>query len=329
MNRCIVTGATGFLGSYVSRRLHYLGYEVIATGRDATKGEKLEADGIKFRRGDLSDKCFIDKLVKQGDNVFHCGAMSTLWGRYEDFFRANVEGTRNIAQSSLENKARRFIHVSTPAIYFNFQDRLNVREDEELPSHPANLYAKTKRMGEEVIDKLYSRGLPVITIRPRGIFGVGDNAILPRLIRANKKGIPFIRDGKALTDITHVENVVDALVLCQNADDNLLGEKYNITNGQPIPIGELVTKVFSSLGIPLNRRDMNYYLARGLCEVMEFTSKYITHKEPLLSRYSLGLFANNETLCIEKARRDLGYKPRVSIEEGIEQFSREFKEHGF
>ena len=220
--KILVTGATGFLGKRLALRLSELGYEVTATGRNTLVGVDLEKQGICFRKTDLQDTESIINACKNKDYVFHCGALSSPWGKYKDFYNTNILGTKNIIQGCKENSVKRLIHVSTPSIYFDFKDKLNISEKDPLPDKPVNDYAKTKLLAEQEIDKAHQEGLPVITIRPRAIFGPGDTSILPRLIKANnKRFIPVIGDKKVLVNITYVENAVDALLLCKEEGHQL------------------------------------------------------------------------------------------------------------
>src|SRR5690606_3825206 len=116
------------------------------------------------------------------------GALSSPGGKYSDFYNSNVIGTRNIVEGSRRHQVGRLIYVSTPSLYFDYTDRWNLSESAPLPRKPVNAYAATKRRAEEEVEPAFAAGLPVITIRPRAIFGPGDQTILPRLLLANQKG---------------------------------------------------------------------------------------------------------------------------------------------
>jgi nucleoside-diphosphate-sugar epimerase len=196
-----------------------------------------------------------------------------------------------------------------------------------LPIRAANEYARTKLLAEAEIDAAHARGMPVITIRPRAIFGEGDNAILPRLIDRLQQGrLRIIGDGQNITDLTYIENVVDALLLCAEAPSALLGRKYNITNGEPLPLWPLIEKLCQALGYEYPRRRIPYTLALGLAGVLEGVCHLLPGQpEPLLTRYMVGVLAKSTTLDISAARRDLGYAPRISVDEGFERFVRWWK----
>jgi nucleoside-diphosphate-sugar epimerase len=326
--KVLVTGGTGFLGKQLALRLKTLGYDVSVLGRNRVIGEQLQAEGLRFLQTDLKDTRATVEVCQGQDYVFHCGALSSPWGKYQDFYNANVLGTRNIIQGCQSYNVRRLIHISTTSVYFDFSHRLNISENAPLPVKSVNAYAETKRLAEEEINRAYQCGLPAIAIRPRAIFGPGDTAILPRLIKASDRtGIPLINEGKACLDITYVDNVVDALLLCQNAPDTLLGKTFNISNGEPLDLGTLLETLSKKLGYPFKLKQIPYSTAYWAAAAMELMSNTLLFgKEPLLTRYTVGLLAFSQTLDITAARKELGYQPRVSIEEGLTKFTSWWKE---
>ena len=331
MTRALVTGGTGFLGQRLALRLLAEGWEVSALGRNAAIGDALEARGVPFVRADLTDREAMARACQGQDVVFHSGALSSPWGPYEDFYRANVLGTQHVADACLAHGVGRLVHVSTPSLYFDFRDRLAVHEAEPLPAKGVNAYAETKRLAEAVVDAAHASGLPTITIRPRGIFGPGDTAILPRLVRANAAGrLPLFDGGRARVDVTYVENVVDALLACAAAAEAALGAKYNITNGEPIAVGELLPRVFTALDVPYRPRAMSYAQGLLMAQAMEWLATLGGGGEPLMTRYAVGLLAKHQTLDIGAARSALGYQPRVGLDEGLAAFAAWWKEqpHG-
>jgi len=327
VSKVLVTGATGFLGGHLTQRLNALGYDVYAVGRNLEQGVELSKQGIRFIPASFEDRNAMLKACKDKDYVFHCGALSSNWGKHSDYYNSNVVGTKNIIEGCEQNNVKRLIHVSTPSIYFCFNEGLNVTEDTAFPRKMVNDYALTKYLGEQEIDKAFTKGLPVITIRPRAIFGEGDNALMPRLIRVNQTGgIPLFNGGRCIIDITYVENVVDSLLLCMNTGCENLGQKYNITNGEPMALIEILDKVFKGLGVPFNKRNLPYVPLLRLAGVLEWTHRYfLKYKEPVLTKYSVSVLAKSQTLNIDKAKKELGYIPSVSVEEGIERYINWYK----
>ncbi|PEE40427.1 NAD-dependent epimerase/dehydratase family protein [Bacillus pseudomycoides] len=320
--KTLVTGGTGFLGQKLAFRLASMGYEVTATGRNKAIGKLLERNGIEFVYCPLEDRHSVLQVCKDKDYIFHSGALSSPWGKYKDFYNANVLGTKHIIEGSQKSGIKRLIHVSTPSIYFYYDERQDVVENAKLPDTFVNHYAKTKYLAEQSIDQAFNHGLPVITIRPRALFGPGDNAILPRLIKVCEKGaLPRIGTEDVLVDITYIDNVVDALLLCMHSPKHTLGQKYNITNGERVNLYEVIENVMKRLGKEVQYKKISYKAAFTIAAILEGISKTILFgKEPILTKYTVSVLSKSQTLSIDKAQKELGYAPNISIEEGITKF---------
>lgn len=322
--KVLITGGTGFLGQALARRLHAMSYQVTVTGRKEAIGNKLAKEGIQFLKANLEDEGAMIQAVNEMDYVFHCGAFSSPWGDYEDFYQTNVIGTENVIEACMRHQVKRLIHVSTPSLYFGRKDRREVKEEDRLPDKFLNHYAETKYLAEQKIDEAHQQGLPVITIRPRAVFGPGDTSIIPRLIKANEqKFVPLVNGGKIPIDLTYVENVVDALLLCMDSEQKTLGEKYNISNGEEMILADVLQKLFLELDIPFHYRKLPYSLVYAAAFLMEKKALIGKSKqEPLLTRYSVTVLSKAQTVNIDKARKELNYLPRITVQEGIKLFSK-------
>lgn len=325
--KSLITGATGFLGGALTRRLHSMGWDVTALGRNPAKLNELEDEGIHPLRLDITQKDALISAFKGQEIIFHCAAFPSPWGNFEKFYQANVIGTRNVVQACLEDNVKRLVYVSTPSIYFDYNSRVGVKETDPLPG-PVSNYAATKLLAEEEIDKGFANGLATIAIRPRALFGPGDTVIFPRLIPRLQSGrLPILGDGENIVDLTYIENVVDALLLCAESPSNTLGKKYNISNGEPVKIWKLVERICDELNLPHPKRKISYRTANAIASMLELIYTVIpTHPEPPLTRISVSMMANNTTLDITAAKNELGYQPRVSVEEGVERFLKWWKE---
>lgn len=325
--KALITGATGFLGGALTRRLKNMGWGVTAAGRNSSKLDQLENDDIHTLQLDVTKKDEMTTSCKDQDIVFHCAAFPSPWGNFEKFYQANVIGTRNVVQACQENKIKRLVYVSTPSIYFDYKSRINVKENDPLPE-PVSNYAATKLLAEEEIDKGFADGLAVISIRPRALFGPGDTVIFPRLIPRLQSGrLPILGDGENIVDLTYIENVVDALLLCAESPANTLGKKYNISNDEPVKIWKLVERICDELNLPHPKRNISYRAANAAAAALEVLYGFIpTHPEPPLTRISVSMMANNTTLDISAAKNELGYRPNISVEKGFELFMKWWKD---
>lgn len=328
MTRVLVTGATGFLGRHTARRLAGMGWEVYAQGRNADVGRQLEQEGSVFLPGDLRDFERAKELCRGMDVVFHCAALSSPWGKYKEFYTSNVEATRHIVEGCKEHGVGRLIHISTPSLYSTRKERFAIRESDPLPGRPANAYAATKLIAERVVGEAAREGLTAFMLRPRAIFGPMDNALFPRLLAANdSKGVPLLDGGRASIDLTCVDNVIDAMLLCCEAPLSAAGRAYNISNGEPILFKELVTRLFALLELPLRTRNLPYAAADAVAAVMEGIHRLLpVLGEPLLTRYSAAALGVSQTLDISLAREQLGYHPRVTTDEGLRAFAEWWRE---
>lgn len=326
--KVLVTGATGFLGSYLVPHLQKSGHEVVAIGRDVRIGEQLEQSGIRFIQADLSDQDLALKLPSHIDWVVHCAALSSPWGRSEEFYRSNVLATKNLVQYAQDSSCKRFVHISSPSIYVDRIDKLNVRENDPLPKFALNHYIATKRQAEAIVDEAVDIGLSAITLRPQGIVGRGDRSIFPRILKIAKRGfVPRIGSGQTLTDLTHVSNVVDAIVCALNANDNLSGQKYNITNGEPVDLYSVIEELMSELKISFKWKKMSLKKAYYIGSALEWTSRNILfHKEPMLTRYTACALGASRTLNIDKARAELNYVPRFGLNDALKDVIKQMQE---
>lgn len=325
--KALITGATGFLGGALTRRLKGMGWDVTASGRSAAKLDQLENTGIHTLQLDITQKDEMTAACKEQEIVFHCAAFPSPWGNYEKFYQANVIGTRNVVQACEANKVTRLVYVSTPSIYFDYKPRTDVKENDPLPD-PVSNYAATKLLAEEEIDKGFANGLAAISIRPRALFGPGDTVIFPRLIPRLQTGrLPILGDGENIVDLTYIENVVDALLLCAESPTNTLGKKYNISNGKPVKIWKLIERICTELNLPEPKRKISYPVANAVGTALELLYGLIpTHPEPPLTRISVSMLANSTTLDISAAKTELGYQPKVSVDEGFDLFMKWWKE---
>ncbi len=323
--KIVITGATGFLGGETAVYFAQKGYQVTAVGR-RTCPERLLGMRIEFRQADLAEDSLAE-IFAGTDYVVHCAALSSPWGRYEDFYRCNVLATRKVCQACLETGVKKLIHISTPGLYFNFQDRHHIREADPLPERKANFYAQTKFLAEEEVQAAVKQGLNAVLLRPRAIFGPGDRALLPRLIEVNKKCfIPQMRphDGP-LCDLTYVDNVVQAIDMALQASVPS-GRVYNITNGEPVHLLRAVKELLQQMNFPFKSKKIPYSIAAFYAAALEkFYSWFLPGKEPAFTAYTVALLAKDQTLDISRAQKELGYHPEVSLQEGLKRTAQAWK----
>lgn len=322
MRRIVVTGASGFLGQATCLGLKQ-DFKLIGLGRNQSKGKLLESQGIEFQAVDLADLGALTQAFAHADAVVHCAARSSPWGQWADFHRDNVIGTQNVIDACLAQGVQRLIHISSPSIYFELQDRWGIKESDPLPSRWLNHYAASKWAAEERVQAaIKNQALTAIILRPQAIFGPEDPAILPRLIEVNQTtGIPVFKGRSPWIDITYVENVAHAIALALDARREACNQAYNITNGEPLELLPFLEKVFVRLGLSLRKKHLPYALAAHLARGLEsFHQTFLPDREPRLTPYKLGVLSHSRTLDISRARQMLGYQPLWTVDQGVDAF---------
>ena len=324
--KVLLTGATGFLGGYVIKEIsEHPDYEVVAVGRNEKRGRELESELVRFAKADLTDRSALEELFQKEkpDYVIHTGALSSAWGKYEDFYNANVLATRYIAELCIEYSVKRMVYISSPSIYTAKRDRLDIREDDFDPNNKLNYYIKTKILSETELHNFEKKGLDLAILRPRGLIGPGDPSLMPRLMRANGKiGIPLIRKGKITVDITCVQNVAYACYLAMSTE-GAKGQTFNITNGEPSEFGKLLELFCAEAGETAKFLNLPFGLLYVVAAIMEFFYKILpTNKEPMLTIYTVCTLSFSQSLDISKAKKILGYSPKISLKEGIREYGK-------
>lgn len=328
--KIIVTGATGFLGKYLVGDLLANDHQVVAIGRNLERLAELKAMGAEVLAMDLTDGEEVLELMPTADAVIHAAARSTVYGRWQDFYRDNVLASEHVLQACQKKAIKRLVFVSSPSIYTAKEDRFDIKEDEYDAGNKLNNYIRSKIAAEQRLHQLKA-DTELVIVRPRGLFGVGDTSIFPRLLRANGTiGIPlFKRKEPTIVDVTCVENVAYSLRLCCETA-GIDGEVFNITNGEPMYFKQIIERIFAQLGDEVNFRSMNIRLMYGLAAILERTYQLFRIKnEPALTRYTVCTLAYSQTLNIQNAVEKLGYQPQKTMAQGIDDYARHLIQEGF
>ena len=326
--KLIITGATGFIGRNLAESLAGDGHDILATGRALGVGNILGEAGIEFRPADIGRTGSLLDVFQQADCVVHCAGKSGDWGIYDDFHQANVIGTRNVLQGCIRYGIEKLIFISSPSVYFNDEDRLDLKENDPLPPRQLSHYATTKLIAEKEVLAAREKGIDVINLRPKAVFGPYDNTFSPRILRmSRKRRFPLINNGRALVDITYIENFVDAVRLCLKASDAAWNETYNISNGTPITIRDWFEQMVDILGKEFKPMNVPVPAARAAAGVMELAGHFpFGPKQPAMTRYSVGYMAKSMTLDIQKAQNRLGYGPRLDNRESFRVYRQALKD---
>jgi nucleoside-diphosphate-sugar epimerase len=318
-----VTGGSGFIGGRLIKRLVGDGWRVRALARSDGAAEKVSGLGAEPVRGDLEDRDAMRAGAAGADVVFHAAAHLGEWGDREEFERINVGGTRNALETARASGVPRFVHVGTEAGLLAGQPLVNV--DEDAPQRPDSkaLYSATKAMAEQVVREANADGFETVVVRPRLVWGAGDTTILPALVSAvEKKRFSWIGGGGHRTSTTHVDNVIHGLML--GAERGRPGGVYFVTDGEPVVFREFVTELLGTQGVSPPKRNTPPAVARVAAAASERIWRLLRRPgNPPVTRLAYWLSAQECTIDISRARRELGYEPVRSRAEGMEGLRRE------
>lgn len=314
--RVLVTGATGFVGKHTVEALLQTGHDVRALGRNPSVCTELGARGAEIVQADLRDHPAVQAACKGCDAVLHIGALSAPWGKRSDFMAINLHATANLIAGCEKHGVRRLVYVSSPTVTFEGKDLILQNETAPFAKRFTSIYSESKKLGEDLVNQAYSRGLETIILRPKAVFGPGDTSLLPRIIAAAQAGrLPQIGDGNNRVDLTYVSNVVHSLQLALSST-KAIGGTYVITNNEHPQIWSLIREVLERLGLPSKLRSMPIPLVSAAAGLMELAAVF-HGREPLLTRYTVSILGRTQTYDISAAQRDLGYQPPITLERGI------------
>jgi nucleoside-diphosphate-sugar epimerase len=314
-----ITGGSGFIGGRLIKRLVADGARVRALARSDSSAAAVEALGAESVRGDLNDADSMQKGAAGCDTAYHLAAHLGQWGRREDFVAGNVTGTENALSASREAGVRRFVHCGTEAALLAGEPLVNVDETAPLRPDSKALYPATKALAEQTVRSASADGFDAMVMRPRLVWGAGDTTLLPEIVAAMKGGkFAWIGGGDHLTATTHVDNVVEGLVL--TAQKGRPGEAYFITDGEPSVFREFITELVATQGVEAPTRTVPAPLAAAVAAGSETVWRMLRLKsEPPLTRLALWLSSQECTINISKARSELGYEPVRTREQGMDE----------
>lgn len=321
----LVTGGGGFLGKAILKKL--LNKKVSLTSFSRKFYPDLEKMGVIQIQGDITDKKALVKALRHIDAVFHVAAKPGIWGPFEDFFRVNVTGTRNVIAAGLENNIKQLIYTSSPSVIFDEYDMENVDESVPYPKNYPAPYPETKAMAEKLVIKAVKKGLNSIIIRPHLIWGPEDNHLLPRIINKADK---LKRVGRTddLVDTIYVDNAADAHILASQKlleNPSLSGNVYFVSQDEPVSKWKMINAFLDAAGLPPVKGHVSAKSAYIAGSFFEFVYTLLKiKKEPPMTRFVAKELATSHWFDISKAKKELGYYPKVSTKEGIQRLKKEF-----
>ncbi len=326
--KALVTGGGGFLGGAIATKLRARGDEVRSFSRGTYAG--LQSLGVEHVQGDLADSEAVSEAVRDVDVVFHVGAKAGVWGPYADYFATNVTGTENVITACRREGVRTLVYTSTPSVVFGARDLEGVDESVPYASRYDTAYPETKAIAERKVLESNAPELATVALRPHLIWGPGDNHLVPRIVARGRAGkLRKIGRRPCLVDSIYIDNAADAHILAAEKltpGAACAGKPYFISNDEPLPIFELINKILAAAGVPPVTRSIPVPLAVMAGWMMETVYRVLSiTEEPPMTRFVAHQLATSHWFDISAARRDLGYAPSVTIDEGLERLKRSFQ----
>jgi nucleoside-diphosphate-sugar epimerase len=325
--RIALTGASGYTGGRLLEALRRRGDEVQVLVRASSgAAPRLAAVATKVVPGDLADASAIASLVEGCDAVLHVAAVYRTAGHPEDYYReVNVRGTERLLEAAARSGARRFVHTSTVGVH---GDVKHPPADETAPIVPGDVYQRTKAEAEALALRYHrERGVPVAVVRPGAIYGPLETRLL-KLFRAIARGrYAVVGTGRSFYHPVYVDDLVQGFLLALERPE-AVGEAFLVCGPQYVSQDDLAALVAKHTGgrvLPFHVPALPLQLAGALVEAVCVPFGV----DPPLHRRRVDFWTKSRAFSIEKARRRLGYEPRVSLDEGIARTVASYREAGW
>ena len=307
-----ITGGSGFVGGHLIERLVADGHAVSAMARSR------RSEGIVARFGATPVSCTLGGVRAEDlanvDVIVHCAALVDEWGAREEYVRINVDGTKQLLDAARRAGTSRFVYIGTEAALFNGADLVDIDESTPYPVQTF-LYSETKAEAERCVLAANSTSLCTLSLRPRFVWGPRDETILPVIVRMAGRW-RWIDGGRALTSTTHVANLAHAVSLALERGRG--GEAYFVADRERSTLHEFLTALARTRGVELPKRSVPRPLARATAELLERIFRFASSKRPPpITRFSAAMMSATVTVRTDKAARELGYSPVVSVAEGL------------
>jgi 2-alkyl-3-oxoalkanoate reductase len=325
--KVLVTGGTGFTGKALVRRLLDMGHEVVALDyKEGLKTRELREWGAEVVLGSVTDQEVVRRAMAGVEVVHHLAAAFREMNVPDSYYRdVNVGGTRNVLQAALDEGVRKLVYCSTCGVHGNID---HPPGGEDAPIQPADYYQRTKYEAEPIVREFHQRGLPAAILRPAAIYGPGDPERFLMIFRRVARGtFPMFGNGKTYYHPLYVDNLVDAFVQVM-ADGVGDGEAYLIADEEYLEIEDLVRRVGRALGVEVKVPHYPVWPVVAAGHVCEKVCRPFGITPPIFPR-RVDWYRQNRAFKIDKAKRDLGYVPKVGIDEGLRRTAEWYRQEGY
>ena len=317
----LVTGGGGFLGLYIVEQLLQQGHSV----RVFCRGQypALKALGVPTVQGDLRDEAAVNEACRDVEAVFHTAAVPGVWGDWKMYHGINTEGTLNVIKACRERRVARLIYTSSPSVVFDGKDHVDADESLPYPTTWLCHYPHSKALAEQaVLASNEEASLRTISLRPHLIWGPRDNHLIPRLIQKARSGrLRRVGDGTNVVSVAYVENAAAAHIQAELAlrdSSKAAGKAYFINERDAVNLWDWINLVLAKTGLPPVEKKISTAVATRLGSALEAVWRmFRLGGEPPMTRFIAAQLAGSHSYCVNAAERDFGYRPLVSMEEGL------------
>ncbi len=332
--KVLITGATGFVGSYIVDKCIAQGDKVRVLVRKTSNLEYLKKyPKIEYAYGDLTDIASLREATKGVDVVYHSAARVTDVGDRKQFYDDNFLATKYLVDEAKKQGVKRFVFVSSPSIFFDFTEQNNINESYPYPAKYVNLYSETKALAEQYVLAANDKKFITCSLRPRGIWGPRDKTgYIPKIVYGMMmEKFPDMSGGKkVLATVCHVENAADACVLAAKSD-KVGGKAYFITDDEIIETWGFIKLIGEKLNLPPIKKKLNpkvLMFIGGIFDIIWKIPAIARKSAPPLSRYAVGLFSLTSTYDISAAKKDFGYKSKIKQSKGLDALKKWIEQTG-
>ena len=312
--RVLITGATGFTGGHLARTLASRGDDVVALVRDEARAASLRESGIALAPGDIRDPDAVARAAEGAEVVYHVAAIYRQAGVAEAEYRAvNADAAGLVVRAARRAGARRVVHCSTVGVHGDVEGP-PARED--APLKPGDVYQLTKLEGERAARAAAAEcGIELVIARPTGIYGPGDRRLLKLFRGVARRRFVILGRGRIFYHLTFIDDLVEGFRLCGEVP-GAAGGTYILAGGEVTTLNELVARIAEAAGVPppsVHLPVWPFWAAGAVCEALCRPLRL----EPPIYRRRVDFFTKSRAFDITAARRDLGYDPKVDLQEGI------------
>ena len=323
--RVLVTGATGFAGGALAKKLVEQGNQVVALVRAGSNVSSLKALGISLVEGDITDPEAVMTAAEGCEIIYHIAAVYRTAGHPDSYYEAvNTQGVQHVIDAARAHQVKRTVHCSTVGVHGDIQE---IPSNEESPYNPGDVYQLTKLAGEELFAQAMAEGLVGVIFRPGAIYGPGDLRLLKMFKQVKRGFFPLFDGGHNFYHLSYIDDLTDGIILC-GEHPNAIGERFILCSDEYSTIRELATRIAECVDVKPPTFAPPIKPLMWAAKVCEAVCKPFGIDPPLHTR-RVEFFIKSRAFDNSKAKRLLGYQPKIDTTEGIRRTVAWYEANGY